>query len=43
MLRQKPTQVLLQKFLKEATVHFYCLLDESRFSDMCMTVQLKEL
>ena len=33
MLRQKPTQVLPLKLLKEATIHFYCLFDESRFSD----------
>ena len=33
MLRQKPTQVL--KLLKEATIRFYCLFDESRhFSDI---------
>ena len=31
MLRQEPTYVLLQKFLKEATIHFYCPFDESRF------------
>ena len=43
MLRQKPTQVLPQKLLKEATIHFYCLFDESRFSDICMTIELKEL
>ena len=34
MLRQKPIQVLLKKSLKEATIHFYCLFDESRFSDI---------
>ena len=30
MLRQKLTQVLPQKLLKEAAIHFYCLFDESR-------------
>ena len=34
-LRQKPTQILSQKLLKEATIHFYCLSDELRFSDIC--------
>ena len=28
MFRQKPTQVLPKKLLKEATIHFYCLFDE---------------
>ena len=31
MLRQKPTQMLLWKLLKEATIYFYCLIDESPF------------
>ena len=43
MLRQKPTQVLPQKLLKEATIHFYCLFDESRYSDICTIMELKEL
>ena len=42
MLRQKPTQVLLQKLLKEATTLFYCLFDGSRFSDICVIMKLKE-
>ena len=29
--------------LKEATIHFYCLFDELRFSDICMIMELKEL
>ena len=29
--------------LKEATIHFYCLFDESRFSDISMIMELKEL
>ena len=43
MLRQKPTQVLLLKLLKEATIHFYCLFDESCFSGICTIIELKEL
>ena len=43
MLRQKPTQVLPQKLQKEATIHFYCLFDESRFSDISTIMELKEL
>ena len=43
MLRQNPTQVLSQKFLKEATIQFYYLFDESRFSDICTIMELKEL
>ena len=42
MLRQKPTQVLPQKLLKEATIHFYCLFDESRFSNNCTIMELKK-
>ena len=38
MLRQKPTQVL-----KETTIHFYYLLDESCFSDICTIIESKEL
>ena len=41
MLRQKPTQVLPEKLLKEATINFYCLYDESRFSDICTTNGIK--
>ena len=41
MLRQKPTQVLPLKLLKEATIHFYYLFDESRFSDICKIKKLK--
>ena len=29
--------------LKEATIHFYCLFDEKRFSDICTKMELKEL
>ena len=29
--------------LKEATIYFYCLLDESLFSDICTIMELKEL
>ena len=43
MLRQKPTQILPQKLMKEATIHFCCLFDESRFSDICTIMELKEL
>ena len=43
MLRQKPTQVLPPKLGKEATIHFYRLFDESRFSDICTIMELKEL
>ena len=43
MLRQKPIQVLPKKLLKEATIHFYCLLDEPRFSNLCTIIELKEL
>ena len=42
MLRQKQTQILPQKLLKEETIHFYCLFDESRFSDICTVMELKE-
>ena len=28
MLKQKPTQVLPYKLLKETTSHFYCLFDD---------------
>ena len=31
------------KVTEEATIHFYCLLDESRFSDICTIIELKEL
>ena len=43
MLRQKPTYVLPSNLLKEATIHFYYILDESRFSDICIIMELKEL
>ena len=43
MLRQKPTQLLSEKLLKEATINFYCLFDESRFLDICTIMELKEL
>ena len=43
MLRQKPNQDLPQKLLKEATIHFYYILDEARFSDICTIMGLKEL
>ena len=33
MLRQKPAQILPWKLLKKAIIPFYCLFDESRFSD----------
>ena len=42
-LRQNPTQVLPYKLLKGAIIHFYCLLDESCFSDICTIIELKEL
>ena len=29
--------------LKKATIHFYYILDESRFSDICTIMELKEL
>ena len=28
---------------EEATIHFYCLFDEKRFSDICTKMELKEL
>ena len=34
------SQVIL---LKEATIHFHCLFDESRFSNICTIMELKEL
>ena len=43
MLRQKPAQILQLKLLKEATIPFYCLFDESRFSDFCTIMELKKL
>ena len=43
MLRQKPTQGLPKKLLKEATIHFYYIIGQSRFSDICMKMELKEL
>ena len=43
MLRQKLTQVLPQKLLKEPTIHFYCLFDESRFSNITTIIQSKKL
>ena len=43
MLRPKATQVLPEKPLKEATIHFYCPLDESRFSGIGTIIELKEL
>ena len=43
MLKQKLTQILLYKLLKETTIHFYCLLGKSRFSDVCTIMKLKEL
>ena len=43
MLRQKPAQILQLKLLKEATIPFYCLFDESRFSDFCTIMELEEL
>ena len=43
MLRQKPIPDLSQKLLKEATTHFYYIFDESRFSDLCTIMELKEL
>ena len=29
--------------MKDATIHFYCLFDETCFSDICMIMELKEL
>ena len=43
MLRQKHTQVLPQKLLKEATIHFYGLFDELPFSGICTIIELNEL
>ena len=43
MLIQKPNQVLPQKLLKEAAMHFYCLFGESRFSDIPTIMELEEL
>ena len=43
MLRQKPTQILPLKLLKEATIPFYCLFDESHFSEICTIMELKEI
>ena len=43
MLGQKPIEVLPYKLLKVATIHFYCLFDESRFSDISRIMELKEL
>ena len=40
MLKQNPSQVLPKKLLKGATVHFYCLFDESRFWDICRIMEL---
>ena len=31
------------KVSKKASIHFYCLFDESRFSDICTIMELKEL
>ena len=42
MLRQKLAQIY-SKLLKEATIHVYCLFDESRFSNNCIIIELKEL
>ena len=30
-----------KKLLKEATIHFYYLFDESRLSDICTIIDLK--
>ena len=43
MLREKPTQDLPEKLLKEVIIHFYYILDESRFSDICTIMELKKL
>ena len=43
MLRQKPTQILPQKLLKKAAIHFHCLFDEPHFSDIWTIMELKEL
>ena len=43
MLRQQSTQVLPQKLLKEETINFFRLFDESRFSDIITMMELKEL
>ena len=43
MLRQKPTQILPLKLLKEANIPFYCLFNESPFSDICRIMELKEI
>ena len=41
--RQKPTQILTEKLHKEAIIHFYCLFDESHFSDIYTIMEFKEL
>ena len=43
MLKKNPTQDLPEKLLNEATIHFYYILHELRFSDICTTMELKEL
>ena len=36
VLRQKQTQILPQNLLKGANIHFYCLFDESHFSNILL-------
>ena len=43
MLKQKLTQILPYNLLKEATIYFHCLFDESRFSEICTIMELKNL
>ena len=35
MLRQKPTQISPCNLLKGSSIHFYCLFDDSLFSNIC--------
>ena len=43
MLRKKTNSSFAVKLLKEKTIHFYCLSDESRFSDTYTIMELDEL
>ena len=39
----KTHSTFVVKVTKEATIHFYCLFYQSRFSDICTIKELKEL
>ena len=41
--KTKTNSSFVVKVLKDVTIHFYCLFDESRFSDICAMMELKEL